>query len=169
MHGVVITNAGPLIVLAKLNLLHLLVSLYGKVQVPVAVYQETVVEGIQRGFVDAHTLQLFIQQQSWEPVSCGEIPSDVQSTHLDRGEQQAIALALTCNGMLLIDEEQARQVARQRGLTVQGTLGVLITAYRHNIITADQLRLYFQEIQGRDDIWINPRLCQRLLQETLGS
>lgn len=34
MHGVVITNAGPLIVLAKLNLLHLLVSLYGKVQVP---------------------------------------------------------------------------------------------------------------------------------------
>jgi predicted nucleic acid-binding protein len=168
MPDVVVTNAGPLIALAKLNLLHLLASLYGKVQIPVAVYEEAIVEGMQRGFADAHTLQVFVQQKAWTPVSIGEIPADLQAAPLDRGEQEAIALALARNGLLLMDEEPARQAARQRGLTVRGTLGVLIEAYRRGLITTDQLRLYFQQIQERDDIWISPRLCQRLLRETLG-
>ena len=40
-----VTNTGPLIVLAKLNRLHLLPVLYGEVVVPQAVYQESVVVG----------------------------------------------------------------------------------------------------------------------------
>ncbi len=169
MPRVVVTNAGPLIALAKLNLLHLLEPLYGKVQVPSAVYEEAVVEGMQHGFADAYTLRLFMQQKAWVPVFVGEIPTDLQAASLDRGEQQAIALALARNGLLLIDEEPARQHARQRGLTVRGTLGVLIEAYRRGSVAADQLRLYFQQIQERDDIWISPGLCRRLLRETLGA
>lgn len=165
--AVVITNAGPLIALAKLNLLHLLEPLYGRVQIPVAVYEEAVVAGTRQGFTDAYTLRSFMQQQAWEPVPAGEMPADLQAATLDRGEKEAIALALADHGLLLIDEELARQQARQRGLTVRGTLGILIEAYRRGLITADQLRLYFQQIQERDDIWISPRLCRRLLQETL--
>jgi len=158
--AVVVTNAGPLIALAKLNLLHLLEPLYGRVQISSAVYDEAVVAGVRQGFIDAYTLRGFMQQQAWEPVSPVEIPADLQATPLDRGEQEAIALALAGHGLLLIDEELARQQARQRGLTVRGTLGVLIEAYRRGLITADQLRLYFQQIQDRDDIWISPRLCR---------
>jgi len=36
------------------------------------------------------------------------------------------------------------------------------------LITADQLRLYFGQIEERTDIWISPALCRRLLQEILG-
>ena len=43
--------------LAKLNLLHLLKQLYGRIEFPRSVYEEVVVEGLQRGFDDAHTLQ----------------------------------------------------------------------------------------------------------------
>ena len=56
----VVSNAGPLIVLAKLNLLHLLKELYGRVHVPRSVYDETVTEGLRRGHTDAGTLYLFL-------------------------------------------------------------------------------------------------------------
>lgn len=49
MSETVITNAGPLMALAKLNLLHLLKQLYGRIEFPRSVYEEVVVEGMQRG------------------------------------------------------------------------------------------------------------------------
>lgn len=60
MSEAVVADAGPLMVLAKLNLFHLLKQLYGRVHFPRSVYEEVVIEGIQRGFEDAHTLQLFL-------------------------------------------------------------------------------------------------------------
>lgn len=61
----VVTNSGPLMVLSKLNILYLLTELYGRVRIPEAVYNETVVEGIRRGFSDAYTLRLFLDQNNW--------------------------------------------------------------------------------------------------------
>ena len=168
MSKVVVTNAGPLMALAKLNLLHLLRQLYGQVQYPPSVYEEVVVEGIQRGFEDAYTLQRFLKQEGWKPTGIHDIPDSLLSLHLDRGERESIALALTVNGLLLIDEERGREVARQQGLRVQGTLGVLIQAYRAGLITADQLRFYVSQIEERTDIWVSPALCRRVLQEVLG-
>jgi predicted nucleic acid-binding protein len=168
MSSVVITNAGPLIALAKLNLLHLLKQLYARVQFPVSVYEEVVVEGMRRGFEDAHTLQRFLHQEGWKPTEVEDVPDDLASLYLDRGERESIALALDLNGLLLIDEERGREVARERGVTVRGTLGVLIQAYRSGFITADQLRFYFGQIEEWTDIWISPALCHRMLQEVLG-
>jgi len=164
----VVANAGPLMVLAKLNLLHLLKQLYGRVSLPQSVFEEVVVEGMRRGFEDAHTLQLFLSQEGWQPTEVKDLPDELASLHLDRGEQESIALALALDSPLLIDEERGREVARQRGVKVRGTLGVLVQAYRAGLITADQLRLYFGQIEERTDIWISPALCRRLLQEILG-
>lgn len=47
-------------------------------------------------------------------------------------------------------------------------LGNLIRAYRSGLITADQLRFYFGQVEERKDVWISPALCCRLLQEVLG-
>ena len=49
----VISNAGPLMVLAKLNLLNLLKQLYGRVYFARSVYDETVIEGMRQGYEDA--------------------------------------------------------------------------------------------------------------------
>lgn len=43
----VVTNAGPLMALAKLNLLPLLHELYHRVHFPGAVYKETVKDGLR--------------------------------------------------------------------------------------------------------------------------
>ena len=77
----VVANAGPLMALAKLNLLHLLKQLYGQVQFPRSVYEEVVVEGIRRGFEDAHTLQRFLNQENWKPTEIGDVPDDLASSH----------------------------------------------------------------------------------------
>lgn len=167
----VVSNAGPLIALAKLNLLHLLRDLYGRVHIPRSVYEETVVEGMHQGYEDARTLLLFLEQMGWKPedVDLVAIPADLQQAHLDRGERDTVAMALTLgNALVLADETAAREVARVCGLVVRGSLGILIEAYRRDLIDADQLRLYFAELARRQDIWVNRRLVERLLRDVLG-
>lgn len=87
---------------------------------------------------------------------------------LDQGERESIALAKLNQALLLMDEEYGRKIARQQGLKVRGSLGVLAQAYREGYLTTDQLRLSINQMVDRSDIWINPTLCQRVLDELLG-
>lgn len=160
----VVSNAGPLMVFAKLNLMHLMKNLYGGVGFPYSVYKEVVVKGMKRGFPDAHTLHLFLTQNQWEPTKVVELTADLKSAPLDRGEKDVIGLALLNKAVLLMDEERGRRIARQKGLTVRGSLGILIEAYRKRLISEEQLRFHFEQISERKDIWISPRLCSRLLE-----
>lgn len=61
---IVVTNAGPLMALAKLGLLHLLGRLYGKVQMPMAVYDEVVLRGMEQGFSNSLQVKLAVQQKT---------------------------------------------------------------------------------------------------------
>jgi predicted nucleic acid-binding protein len=68
------------------------------------------------------------------PVRDNEKTRLIQKT-LDPGESSAIALALeTKEPLLILDDAQARSYALDIGLTITGTLGILIAAYRQGII-----------------------------------
>ena len=110
---------------------------------------------------------MFLTQEEWEAVKVEDMPDELASLHLDRGERESLALALAMSAHLLIDEERGREEARRYNVSVRGTLGVLIEAYQRDFITSDQLRFYFSQIEERTDIWISPSLCRRLLEETL--
>jgi len=169
-----VSNAGPLMVLAKLHLLHLLHLLdllYGRVRIARSVYEEAVVEGLRYGHEDAKTLRRYLGQVGWQPEDVPEpaISDELREAPLDRGERETIALALSLgDAWVLMDENAGRRIARAQGLTVRGSLGVLIEAYRHNLIDANALRLCFAEIAHRQDIWISPDLVERLLHQALG-
>lgn len=168
----VILNAGPLMALAKLNALHLLQKLYGQVLIPRSVYDEVVLEGLRQGYEDARTLHLFLAQVQWNPVDVDRalIPQDLLQAPLDRGERDTLALAVEMGGALvLMDETVGRKAARARGLPVRGSLGILIEAYRRGLIEDGQLRLYFDAMAHRQDIWISPALAARLLSDVLGT
>ncbi len=165
---ITVSNAGPLMVFSKLNILHLLKQLYGQVDVPFSVYSETIKVGIRHGFSDAHSLNLFLSQHQWQPTKNIKIPVDLQKARLDQGEKEAIALALSKNALLLMDEERGRDFARQKNLSIRGSLGILIEAHANQLISEDQLRFYFKQIIERKDIWINPNLCVRLLEQIFG-
>jgi predicted nucleic acid-binding protein len=69
-------------------------------------------------------------------LECREVtntPADLRQ--LDAGEREAIALAqITGTALILLDEKKGRQAARERGLAVAGTLGVIDLAARRGLI-----------------------------------
>jgi len=162
-----VTNAGPLIVLAKLNRLPLLTELYSNVSVPLAVHDEVVRTGLRRGHEDAWVVEAFLKQVDWRPVPLGHVPAEIAESHLDSGEKAAIALALERGCLVLMDEEHGRSVARAQAVPVCGSLGVLVQSFRRRLISETELRLDFAEIRRRHDIWISPTLCDRVLARAL--
>lgn len=170
--SVVVSDAGPLTVLAKLNLLPILAELYGRILITESVYQEVVNVGLVRGYEDAARIQFFWSQMGWQPLVIDAevaVPS-LRTVNLDRGEKDTLALALTLeHALVLMDESAGRAVACSHGIPVRGSLGVLIDAYRNQMINEPDLRFYFAEIERRQDIWINRTLLRRLLHEVLTS
>jgi predicted nucleic acid-binding protein len=53
---------------------------------------------------------------------------EVVGSHLDPGEAQAFALADAHDGRLLTDDGDARSFAKEQGVTVVGSVGVLLAA-----------------------------------------
>jgi predicted nucleic acid-binding protein len=164
--AIVVTNAGPLIALGKLNRLDLLSSLFGEVQIPRAVYKEVVIEGLARGAPDARTVQLFWQQQHWPIVDVPEtmLAAYTPEVILDPGETEALAFAQAIpDALVLLDDEVARAEARRLKLRVRGTLGILAQSYRQEVLSLAQVELLIREIAARPDIWIAAKLCEQVL------
>lgn len=165
----VVTDAGPLIVLAKLNHLHLLSALYREVIVPRAVYYEVVIEGQARGYPDARIVQSFLQSQNWEPKVPSTIPLELKrDIRLGPGEREALSLAQENRAIVLMDEVYARSIAESMGLTTVGSIGVLVEAYRKGVLPSLTLEQLLVTIEVRDDIWIHPALCEQVRREVLG-
>jgi predicted nucleic acid-binding protein len=163
---VVLCDAGPLMVLGKLNRLEPLAGLYDRVYIPRAVYDEVVTRGLTRGATDAFAVRLFWQHQDW-PIT--DVPDAVVSAYtpavtLDPGETEVLAWAQSLvDPLVLLDDEVARSEARRLGLRVKGTLGVLVSAYRRELLSMGQVELLIAEIAARPDIWIGAKLCERVL------
>jgi len=163
---IVLCNAGPLIALGKLNRLDLLADLYGEVQIPRAVYDEVVTQGLARGASDALTVRLFWQRQRWPIVDVSDavLSAYTPAVVLDPGETEVLALAQTlADPLVLLDDEVARAEARRLKLRVRGTLGILVHAYRRDLLSFDRVELLIREIAARPDIWISARLCEQVL------
>ena len=164
--SVVLCNAGPLMALGKLNRLDLLAGLFGQVQIPRAVYDEVVTQGLVRGAPDALTVRLFWQRQQWPIVDVSEtlLSAYVPPVVLDPGETELLALAQSVvDPLALLDDEVARAEARRLKLRLCGTLGILVRACRKDLLSLDQAELLIREIAARPDIWIAARLCEQVL------
>ncbi|OGQ23118.1 MAG: hypothetical protein A2138_04095 [Deltaproteobacteria bacterium RBG_16_71_12] len=117
---VVVSDATPLIALSSVGQLQLLEKLFGRVLVPLAVWQEVVLEG-GPGAPGARE----VAQASW--LERTQAPAlEPSLAKLGRGEAEAIALARTLpDALLLVDDAPARRRARALGVPLMGTLGVL--------------------------------------------
>ncbi|NEP82188.1 MAG: DUF3368 domain-containing protein [Okeania sp. SIO3C4] len=80
---------------------------------------------------------------------------------LDEGEAEAIALFCELpSEALLLDEKNARRIAKQMGLPVLGTVGILIWAKQSGLISTLKEQLDALKVQGF-------RLSQLVYQEAL--
>lgn len=120
----VFANTTPLQYLHRLRRLEGLGQFYGRVVVPVAVADELEV-GRQ---LAAH---------SWIEVRRPPIPMPVFPRFIHCGEAEVLALAQAAGeALVIIDDGLARAHARELGLRVTGTLGVILRAKRERQIAA---------------------------------
>jgi len=150
----VVSNTSPLNYLVLIELQQLLPTLFSRVLVPEAVLRE-----LRSPAAPAQIGAWLDTTPHWlESRVAADIPTELRQ--LGPGEREAIVLAESVDdGLVLLDERRARGVARQRGLAVTGTLGVLdLAAARGLVDLADAFdRLSRTNFRG------SPRLLRSLL------
>ncbi len=124
----IVSNSSPLIHLAKVGQLGLLEKLYGRVLISPAVFVEITEPG-KPGVADLQNL-IATEVLQIEPVQNQDLVT-LLAKDLDRGESEAIALAIERKAdLILLDETDARQVAELYGLKKTGFLGILLRAHQ---------------------------------------
>ena len=134
----VVSNASPLINLARIGKLTLLRDLYGELIVPEAVWQEVVIEGAGQPGADEVESATWIKTQA---ATNRQLVNALQQD-LDAGEAEAIALTLEIGAeLLLMDEHLGRETARHLGLRYVGLVGALVEAKHRGLIRAVKTHL----------------------------
>ena len=155
----VVCNSSPLIHLAKVGKLELLKDYFTEISIPEAVYRECVVDGKDRE--DAKR----IESASWiRVVDIKNIDlKKALNTVLDEGESEAIVLALQESAdLILLDDYEARELARTYGLKITGTIGLLIKAkYEGDISSIGEML----EKLRRTGFWLSDDLYTKILRD----
>ncbi|MBK9012587.1 MAG: DUF3368 domain-containing protein [Saprospiraceae bacterium] len=128
---IVVADSSPLIYLAWINQLELLASLYGQIVVPEIVYHEVVTRGKgKQGYEQLKAATWMTIKQHTDKNRFLSLSLD-----LDIGESEAIAISLELNAaLLIIDEARGRAKAKELGIPVIGTLGILLEAKAKGLI-----------------------------------
>lgn len=148
----IVSNTGPLIALAKADQLGLLASLFDQVHIPSAVHRELLAKsGVEAERLDqafAAFIRIAEHTELSEPVRSVTLS-------LDRGEQEAVALAHRMSMTLLIDDRLGRQAARRLNLSITGTVGILLRAKQEKLIPL--IRPVLEQIRNQG-YWLSDEL-----------
>lgn len=157
---IAVCNTSPLILLAKIRRLDLLCQLYHQIVVPTSVLAEvTAKSGKEAERIEslARSGQCQVRQASSYAVK--SLPDD-----LGPGERETIALALeTRADLVILDDQRGRRAAREKGLTVTGTVGVLVEAKWRGLIPS--LRQDLDRLVEAG-MWMHEAFYHRLLRES---
>lgn len=124
--GGVVSNATPLIYLAKVGKIDFLKKVFGEVFIPEEVKIEAVDRGKLLGERDAYVIEKAIGE-GWLKVLTTEIVE--VPIKLEKGEVAVLSLAKKLGlREVLLDEVSAREAARLLDLTPRGTVFVLLKA-----------------------------------------
>ncbi len=151
-------DAGPLIALGRVGRLHFLRDVFGRVLVPDAAVREclhdrtrhdaqAILEAINKGLLTTTRVQKSVGYQELA-VRFGD------------GETAAIILARSLGVRVLLDDGPARAAARELGVEVIGTGGVLIRAKRLGRLAA--VKPLLLELQ-RNGYHLSPAVVREIL------
>lgn len=137
-------DAGVLINFGRTSAFHLLKELYAGEAIVVeevmeeALDQETsraLEEALDEGWMGRHRLTELEELSLFGKLS----------ERLHRGEAAALAAAKAHGWRVAIDERVARRIAKEElGLTVIGTIGILVRAVRQGLCTVEEADRYLQ-------------------------
>lgn len=162
----IVADASPLIVLAKLKRLRLLNDLYGEVLLGPVVKAETIDSGkadhapgveqleaaLEAGWL--RTVRLTAQER-------GLMHRLTRRSRLDRGEAESIALANVQGLRLIVDDKEGRNMAAVVGVEHVGTVGVILEAYLRQWLDLGELETTLRDL-GRI-LWLSPDVVAEVL------
>lgn len=151
-----ISNTSPLFYLYRTGIVEWLPELFSEVWIPMAVSAE-LQEGRQKGFDVPDPINY-----SWlRLVNPQATPSEWLSLDLGPGELAAMALALeNPTRILLLDDMLARRTAQAAGLTVWGTLKILLEAKAQGL--TDKVEPLINRLSD-SGMWLSAEIRQRIL------
>ena len=138
----IISDSSPLIHLTRLGKINYLLKVTGQIAIPKAVYDEVVIEGKKKNYMESVIVENLINEgkvivSTLKPFDESNYPP------LGRGELESLELAKQRDAVVIIDEKKARNVAQLMGLNYQTTIvtifELLVTKalgkqeYKHNI------------------------------------
>lgn len=133
MPEIIIVDASVLIALEKIDLLPILCEIYEAVICP---------DGVVREFGNIN-----IPCQSTQKVESKLVNLLMHGLNLGKGEAEVIALAYETGQKALIDDLKARKVAIDLGLTISGTIGILLNAEKAGLVESAHKKI--MELKGK--------------------
>jgi uncharacterized protein len=152
---VIISDTSPITNLIKIGELDLLKKVFETIVLPRIVYEELCVLDNQK---------TIIEQTEWLIVKDLKDMTLKQRLLLevDKGEAEAIALAVELHAdYLLIDEQTGRAVAERMGLKITGIIGILIQAKQKGYI--QNVKPYLERLINDANFWISTHLLKNVI------
>jgi predicted nucleic acid-binding protein len=154
----IVADSGPIIAFARIGRLDLLRQVVGELVIPPAVYDELTGTGQERpGAAEVARGEWIYQRIVGDQAMVANLPPVLHA-----GEREAMVLAEELHAQLLIDEQRGRNMAIARGVTVLGSLRILIEAKRRGLIDRAQPLLDAMLAAG---YWIDEELLPPFFQE----
>ena len=159
----VVSNTSPILNLAVIDRLSLMREQFTTVAIPKGVLKELRVgENLpgSKKILDALEAK-WLQVEEIQDTAMLRI----LKRELDAGEAEAIALAVeTSAHWILLDESEARRIAKDLGLKVTGVLGILLRACRQKRIPS--LRTEMERLREKAGFYIADQLFEDLLKQS---
>jgi len=157
--NIVISDTTALIILAKSDKLDLLSNLFEQVFIPKAVEDElNFKDDIVKYRVEKFDKILV------KNINNTKTLNRIKKLNIDKGEIEAISLAIELDLKLIIDERKGRIVAINQGLEVVGVLGILVENYRLDYISFEEAH-YFFNLFKKSGLRVSNRLEEIILQK----
>ena len=161
-----VADATPLIALARIQRLELLRELYGQVLIGSVVKAETIDAGRSVRALGVEQIEAAVDA-GWLTIAHSTDTEDdlmqrlSQRSRLHQGEAESIALARVRGLPLVVDDKEARSVARAVGVHHVGTVSVLLQAHLRHGLGPDAMEHVLRDL-GRT-LWLSPSVVAEVL------
>ena len=154
----IVSNTTPISNFLHLGQLEILKKIFKELHVPMAVYSE-----IEAYFAGDNQWQKCLDEDFF-------IKAEIQTsakikelmTHLHIGEAEALCLCIENNAKLcLLDDRDARIIARLNNIPISGTLGVLMKAKKMGII--ESVKEPMDQLRTDHHFWIDDAMYNKVL------
>lgn len=146
----VVVDAGPCIHLDQADALSLL-ELTGEILVP-----RTVLDELERGPVDVSGLEF--------DVATTESGVESRYASLDPGETAALLLCVERDAVLLTDDLDARNAAKEAGIEVHGSVGIVLYGYGRGELSEEGAKRLLRNLKADTNLYLSEPLVDHAIE-----